>query len=75
MLAAWAIIPQIPMSDRKALAEELCRLKHDIFEAVKKRERVPQPIFWFLLEQRLRKIRQKKDLQRALAEVLGPETE
>ena len=53
------------------LAIEIAELKKTVFAAIAKRERVPQPTFWFLFHARLKNIQNKKELRRAMDEILG----
>ncbi len=48
----------------------LSKLKRTIFDAVSKRERVPQPLFWNLLHAQLKSIREQKELDRVLQSLL-----
>ena len=55
---------------RSAVARELAEVRSVLFDAAKKRDRLPQPLFWHLLALRLRKIREIKSQNRTLAAIL-----
>jgi hypothetical protein len=57
--------------ERSAIAEEVRALELAISRSVSKRERMPQPTFWFLFHKRIEEIKKKRELQRKVDEILG----
>lgn len=51
-------------------AREIQRLKTATIEAAEKRERLPQPLFWSLFHSALNNVREQKERERALADLL-----
>lgn len=58
-------------SEKSALASEISRLKAVTFEAVAKRERVPQPMFWSLFHSKIKDLQAKKRARRLLDGIFG----
>jgi len=55
---------------RSELAAEIAELKKTVFAAIAKRERVPQPTFWYLFHDRIKGLQTKKQLKRAMDQIL-----
>ena len=53
------------------IARDLSNLKDTILRVASERERLPQPLFWSLFRSRLQGIKQAKEVERVLQEVLG----
>jgi len=55
---------------RSKLAEELEELRRTVFETVRKRERLPQPLFWSLFHARIKRMRGARERERELKKLL-----
>ena len=53
------------------IAQEVKQLQGAINETLEKRERVPQPMFWYLLHERIAEIKKRRAMQRTVDELLG----
>ncbi len=51
-------------------AREIQRLKTATIEAADKRERLPQPLFWSLFHSALQNVRETKNKERAISDLL-----
>lgn len=56
-----------------SVANEVRQLKSAIDSAIAKRERIPQPMFWYLFHSRIKDIRKRRELLRILSGVFGDE--
>ena len=56
---------------RSEIAVEVRQLQNAIDETLSKRDRVPQPMFWYLLHERVAEIKKRRALQRTVDELLG----
>jgi TATA-binding protein-associated factor Taf7 len=56
---------------RSELAQEIKDFQSSIADAMKKRERLPQPLFWSLFNSRIKDIRKRRELLRTLDELFG----
>ena len=55
--------------ERSPIAEAVSRLKDASFDAAKRREKLPQPLFWSLFNIQISEIRRKKEIQRAFSDI------
>lgn len=53
------------------VAQEIERLRSATVRAASDRERLPQPLFWSLFQNELKELKKKKEIRRALQEILG----
>ena len=49
------------------IAKALMRLRESSFDAVKRREHLPQPLFWSLFRTEITEIKRKKELRRLVS--------
>lgn len=54
------------------LALEIKELKQSLTKALSKRERIPQPTFWYLFHRRIDSMKKRQALKRVLTDVLDP---
>lgn len=53
-----------------ALAQEIKRLNSSVMKTLQTRERLPQPLFWSLFNDQLKSIKETKEKQRRISELL-----
>lgn len=53
------------------VAQEIERLRSATVRAASTREKLPQPLFWSLFQNELKELKKKKEIRRALQEILG----
>ncbi|MBX7144909.1 MAG: hypothetical protein K1X79_10695 [Oligoflexia bacterium] len=61
-----------PAREPSQLATEISMLKESLNKAISKRERVPQPTFWFLLHRRIADMKKRRAMQRTVTNILDP---
>lgn len=65
---------ELPHKPKSRIAERISRLFDKSQDAAKKRERLPQPLFWSLFYHEITSIRREKEEKRLVQEILGPES-
>jgi len=62
---------ELVTSQKSVIAEGVERLQKATLNAASKRERLPQPTFWYLFHSELKELKAKKKQQRALQEIFS----